>query len=266
MPSLMENIRRVVRGIIGPNNPLYRQAAISLDYLLTVKTEGVEVANQLQRLDRQKSGKMEALKLNSLQYPIWIRPGTLDASTVISNVIREEYGKLLFKNMPRWIIDAGAYIGDTSAYFLNRYPEANIIALEPHDVNYAMCEKNLKPYGDRVQLLQKGLFSEETQLTFTGEGTAGSIGEGDGFTIETTTIPNLLKDIPGGHIDLLKMDIEGAEKDIFEANASEWLPKIDHIIVELHSPEITTSVLTILRENGWSSELYRSVWYCSRNQ
>ena len=47
-------------------------------------------------------------------------------------------------------------------------------------------------------------------------------------------------------IDLLKLDIEGAERDIMEASPGEWLPQVDLIIAELHGPAITLRISTMV--------------------
>jgi hypothetical protein len=52
--------------------------------------------------------------------------------------------------------------------------------------------------------------------------------------LSSVTIPELLARIPSGRINLLKIDIEGAERELFQANAGEWLSKVDVLVIELH--------------------------------
>lgn len=63
-----------------------------------------------------------ALSLRSLRYPIFVRVGTIDVPTVVNNAIREEYGQFASNFEPKVIVDAGAYIGDTSAIFFRVFP------------------------------------------------------------------------------------------------------------------------------------------------
>jgi predicted O-methyltransferase YrrM len=100
---------------------------------------------------------------------IFIRPGTPDVSTIINNVIREEYGHFSYAGDPQWMVDAGAYIGDTAAYFLSRFPRFRVIALEPNPPAFAMASQNLKPYGERVILMKKGLWVDDQNVLFGGE-------------------------------------------------------------------------------------------------
>ena len=49
---------------------------------------------------------------------------------VMDNVIRQEYGQVAPTTPPRWMIDAGADIGDTTAYFLSKYPSLKAVVLQ----------------------------------------------------------------------------------------------------------------------------------------
>ena len=264
MTIAIEQVRQAVRDVIGYDNLLYRFASKSSNYIAVSLKEGPMLAGQLRRLHQQAAGDPQAISLRNLKYPIWLRPGTHDVPTIIDTVIREEYGHFNL-DAPLRIVDAGAYIGDVSAYFLSQYPGVHCIALEPNKENYEIAKKNLSPYGSRIRLLKKGLYSQETNLTFTGTGTGGGIGDADAAdcqTIQTTTVSQILKEIPEGHIDLLKIDIEGAELEVFQSDLRDWLPKVKRIIVETHGPDITAFVHEVLRNHGWSFQLYRSVWYC----
>ena len=57
----------------------------------------------------------------------------------------------------------------------------------------------------------------------------------DPNAFKTVTVAKLLKDSGFDEIDLLKVDIEGAEKEVFgAADVDEWLPKVKVIAIELH--------------------------------
>ena len=87
--------------------------------------------NKLARKPAAAGVEPMQIKFTNLDHPITVRPGTDDATTVISTVVREEYGQLQLTGDPLVMIDAGAYIGDTSAYFLSRFKGLRIFALEP---------------------------------------------------------------------------------------------------------------------------------------
>jgi hypothetical protein len=52
-------------------------------------------------------------------------------------------------------------------------------------------------------------------------------------SIEAYTIPSLM-DYGSGKVDLLKLDIEGSESEVFGPDAREWLPRVRNIAIELH--------------------------------
>ena len=125
-----------------------------------------------------------------------------------------------------------------------------------------MAEQNLAPYGDRVTLLPFALSSTEAPVKFSGLQMGARINETGDLKIDAITIPQLLERLPDGRVNILKMDIEGAEDAIFQDDPAKWMPKVDFIIVETHGPKITHNVLEALKSNGWSWFLYRDLYFC----
>jgi FkbM family methyltransferase len=262
----METFRQAVRGILRPESRLYKSAATVADFLSTISKDGYKTWRTLKELDKgNQSEPPRPVTLRNLTYPILIRPGTQDAHTIINNVIREEYGKVTPTTPPKWMIDAGAYTGDTTAYFLSRFPDLKVVALEPNPPSFEMAKLNLSHYGERAILLNKGLYITDGVASFSGDSTGASIGE-KGFEIDCTTILSLLDQYSIPHLDILKMDIEGAEEAIFGLNPEKWLSRIDLLIVEIHTSHVIPLISKILTENGFSMKQYRSIWYCRTTQ
>ena len=262
----MDSIRRLFRGFLGADSYLYKVGAEVLNFLFIAQQEGLETWRILRgcRDKSRLSDLPKSVVLRNLEYPIIIRPGTQDADTVIDNVIREEYGNFTPVRDPEWMIDAGAYIGDTAAYFLSRFPNLKVIALEPNIDAHKIASQNLRPYGDRVILLKKGLFSSEGIKFFAGDGTAASISN-SGQEIECVTVSSLINQYSIPRLDILKMDIEGAEESVFLSNPETWLDRTDLLIIEIHGPHINSLVSHVLSESKFSMEHFRSVWYCAAN-
>lgn len=143
---------------------------------------------------------------------------------------------------PRVIVDAGANIGLTSVFFANKYPDAKIVAIEPEPTNYELLLKNIAPYSNIVSV-QAALWKENTELALIDCGLGnygfqthpGSVPCQSGMVghVPSITIDMLMKDYQLDHIDILKIDIEGAEKEVFE-NASLWIDQVRAIEVETH--------------------------------
>jgi len=129
-----------------------------------------------------------------------------------------------------------------SIYFANRYPDAKIVAIEPESSNAAILTANCKPYPN-ITVLEKAVSykSGAMKIVDTGSGHYGfMMKEIDGSentntpTIETVTLGEVMKMYAMDNIDLLKMDVEGSEREIFSYKSEEWLPKTRALTVELH--------------------------------
>lgn len=139
-----------------------------------------------------------------------------------------------------------------------------MIALEPNPPAYELAFQNLKAYAERAILIKKGLWASDQNLLFGGDTTGASI-QDKGFAIECVSMPTILKEYSIDRIDILKMDVEGAEKTIFAAKPEEWLNRVGLLIIEIHGREIFNAVSTVLRRSNFNMRQYRSVWYCSRS-
>lgn len=268
---LLETARRLTRYILGFDSAVYRKAAAIVNAGAVIWKEGLHTYKVLAQVKglNQASDLPTSVTFRKLKHPIWMRPNTPDADTAISNIIREEYGQFQPSVDPQWMIDAGAYIGDTTAYFLSRFPSLRVIALEPNPPSYSVAVENLKPYAERAILIQKGLWSVEQRLRLDGNTTSAAVkenGQEVGVEIECTSIPALLQQFSITQLSILKMDIEGAEGEIFASNPEIWLGKVDLLIIEFHGQALQEFITRVLKQNGFSIRQFRSVWYCERER
>lgn len=210
-----------------------------------------------------------------LEHPVTLRVPSTDVSTYKQVVTREEYGVELAQR-PTTIVDAGANIGLASAYFASRYPEARILAIEPEAQNFELLLKNTAPYPN-IQAVRAALWSESGVIGVVDSGTGAW-----GFRTEASseslvansvraaTLDELLDEYGFDHVDLLKMDIEGAEVEVF-ADTSEWIDRVNVVVAELHeryrtgclrnfyngtpgfSVEWTHGESTIVARQGWAT-------------
>jgi FkbM family methyltransferase len=175
-----------------------------------------------------------------LRHPVWCRPGTTDASVFHQIFVVREYACLDDLAEPQLILDCGANVGYSSAYFLSRYPRAEIIAVEPDPDNVALLEQNLRPYGDRVRVVRSAVWSHPAELIVdTADGHEWSrrvrqCQPDERPDLVATDIATLLAGSGRDTLDLLKMDVEGAEEVIFSPGCEAWLEKTRNIVIELH--------------------------------
>jgi len=115
-------------------------------------------------------------------------------------------------------VDCGVLDGDTIKEFINfsngKYKK--IFGFEPDTKSYRRTLDNLHGY-ERVQVYNKGVWSEETELLFTELGDGGSNINADGTVkIPVTMIDKMVGD---DVVTLIKMDIEGAELEALKGAA-----------------------------------------------
>ena len=178
------------------------------------------------------------LKLPGLSAPVLVRGDGSDWPTFEKVFLEQEYRFDWPDFKPKTIIDAGANVGYATLFFAQRYPQAKIIAIEPEPTNFAQLLKNTRPYP-QVKPLQAALWNTPMTLaisnpdadawSFRVEAAApGAPGQ------RAVTVPELLDMAQTDHIDVLKIDIEGAEKDLFDSGYEAWLDKVSLLIIELH--------------------------------
>jgi FkbM family methyltransferase len=102
----------------------------------------------------------------------------------------------------------------TSVYFVNRWPKARIIAIEPEPSNYSLLLKNAQPYPQITTVLA-ALWKEPVMLNLfnpgKGEWAFQTKVSADGKT-HGMTLDEVMQTYQLDGIDLLMMDIKGAEK------------------------------------------------------
>ncbi|MHA8066976.1 FkbM family methyltransferase [Aquirufa sp. ROCK2-A2] len=173
-----------------------------------------------------------------LLHPLWLRNHSSDFSVFYQIFLKHEYA-INFAFEPKVILDCGANVGLASVYFKNRFPQSKIISIEPDRDNFDMLLQNTRGYSD-VFCVKGAVWNKETNLIIKDQGIGSwgfmieesSLQTND--SIKSYTIAQLMTQFGIDQIDILKIDIEGSEKELFESNFETWLPKTKVIIIELH--------------------------------
>lgn len=180
------------------------------------------------------------------RFPFWLRLATSDVSTYEQVFFDGEYD-FAVDGEPDSIIDAGANIGLASILFANRYPNAKVIAIEAERSNYELLKKNVEAYPNVVPVHAALWNRNETiSLVDPGLGNWGFMTESASDaagndvpvvnavdTVRALTVDAVMREFNLRHIDILKVDIEGAEKEVFD-DSSEWIDDVTAIVAELH--------------------------------
>jgi FkbM family methyltransferase len=192
------------------------------------------------------------LNVPNIKYPFTLRKGTSDIGVFYQIFLHRHYMALNNNNNnalslldkfqhlkdKKIIIDGGANIGLFAIYIKNQYPDAKIICIEPDTENFELLQRNVSPYTD-IYCENCGIWDKDTMLRVYDKydiGKWGIIVEEDfkHGNIPAMSMDSLMKKYAINHIDILKLDIEGSEKEVFSDNIETWLPKVKMIVIELH--------------------------------
>lgn len=209
---------------------------------------------------RENTFRVEIVKLAvpGIKMPVALRLDTSDMAVFEQIFVNREY-EFHVPASPRFIVDGGANVGLASIWFANRYPAAKIVAVEPYVENIRLLRENTSDYPN-IEVLQAAIWHQDGDLqTVTHDGSGRFLGhwgvqvmEAQAATenrIPAVTVDRILSESKQEVIDILKLDVEGAEKEIFSANCQAWLAKTNVVVIELHDrfkPGCSHSVFSAL--------------------
>jgi len=220
-------------------------------------------------------GRVRALRMAGVPDEVCVRLGSTDWMVVTELLIAGAYDALFSKNLGELhqIVDLGANIGISVRLWRTHFPSARVIAVEPDAGNLEICRRNLgrEEGSGQIQLIQACAGSRnrwvqldrsqgEWATRMRPDGPSGDVNASEAGTVAVLTLPEIFRRGQlSGQIDLLKCDIEGAERELFE-NCGDWLNTVRNILIELHGDYTPDLFLEDIRRNGgnYRSELLDS--------
>jgi FkbM family methyltransferase len=198
------------------------------------------------------------------RFPVRARRGSSDVFVFDQIFVDREYRCLEGMENVRTIVDAGANVGYSSAWLLSRFPDANVVAIEPDPRNFDLLARNLAPFGNRAALFRGALWSGDTTLDFGDAFRA----EGDEWArqvgVAAVSMPTLIERYGLETIDILKIDIEGAETAVFNAPDLSWMDRVGAIVIELHGPECEAALGRAIAGRGYVVSRCEELTVCLR--
>jgi FkbM family methyltransferase len=164
---------------------------------------------------------------------VYARTGTSDRAS-FEGVFNGEHEYAL-PTEARLILDLGANAGYAAVLYALRHPGAHVVAVEPEPSNVRLIRQNVK--GLDVDVVPAAVWPHagEVALEDPGKGRWGFRvrEEPGGRAVPAVTVPQLLERAGAAFADLVKIDIEGAELELF-SEGTEWLDRVGVVAVELH--------------------------------
>lgn len=127
------------------------------------------------------------------------------------------------------VIDIGANIGAFCILVRLHRPHVTLVAYEPHPVNYSLLKENA-PFAELHQEAVAGSRGT-SHITAEGSEVAFRLSQ-EGIPVSAVTLGDVLASRP--RADLLKVDIEGAEYEVFSAAPVGILNSVQRVVMEIH--------------------------------
>ena len=200
---------------------------------------------QLAKLDTEKVAvSAVTVELPEYTYPVEVRPGSSDVDVFKAVFLERKYQKPEITYDVETIFDMGANTGLSTLYFAQKYPKARIIAVEPDAANFRLLQRNTMTCLN-VTAVNSAVWSDNIMVKVRRANPLGeALGEwgyqtepaasGEPGDVAASSIPSLMRRYGVQTIDLLKMDIEGAELEVFQGDTDAWLPFTRCVVVETH--------------------------------
>lgn len=179
--------------------------------------------------------KTDKLKYKDIEFSYSYNPNDPSGLGCIREIIKnDEYKLYKYKNINGNIIDIGGNNGLVTIILALQNPMANVYTLEPFSELTRIINKNIKDNNIKnVTLLEKGLGNGNTSTLYIGGKCTGAstttmtnidlfkkqelINELKTETVQTITFDELVYNYNMSNIDLLKIDCEGGEYQLFDA-------------------------------------------------
>jgi FkbM family methyltransferase len=190
------------------------------------------------------------IKLNNVEFPFYFRTGSRGDIGVIKQIffnqgykvshwtqgraLTDYYNEVSSFKTPI-ILDAGANIGASCAYFKAIYPNALLYAVEPVPSNLHLLKLNLAKLGGKIF---EGALSLKDHLFLHDPGSSDwgfQVKEvGDSQSVTCVSPSKILSSLSPSDVALIfKIDIEGSEQEVFSQDVS-WIDSVALIVVEIH--------------------------------
>jgi FkbM family methyltransferase len=151
----------------------------------------------------------------------------------------------------RSLLDLGANVGLASIYLSDRLRPRHVVCAEPAPDSFRLLTVNLERNLPSALPLQAAVVPESGSYRIETEHPPGQVkvvpGEG---TVEGMTVSEILDRAGLESVDLMKIDIEGGEQEIF-GRAGDWAERVGAILGEVHPPLTVAAAQTVLRPFGF---------------
>lgn len=197
--------------------------------------------------------RVVSFRPRGINHPLIVRGRPCSDEAVADQIFLEQEYLCLIDLRPATILDLGANVGYSSVWFANHFPGTRILAVEPDPLNYQMLLRNCSLYPS-IRTVLGAVWSESCVLELVrgrfrdGADWATQVQSRPTGNVAGFAIPELLKLAGFDCVDLLKIDIERAELELFASGTDAWLPLVRNICIELHDSDCERVFFSAMRD------------------
>ena len=249
--EVIDNILRIAaeQETYAPNVPLFGEGLFDYDYFLRYESELTQVYDNL------ADEKSREVFIQLCDYNISGKISYLMAATTP----KAEADCLLGLGSDEVYLDLGAYNGDTVQEFANTVQGSyrQILAVEPDGKNFAKLQKNTA-HLPNIEYLNYGIWQERAELFFSSKaGRNSALATSGNRSVQCLGIDEIQREYAAAPISLIKMDVEGVEKQALTGGADtlqNYRPKL--AVSAYHRNEDLFALPLLIRQQNSKYEIY----------
>jgi FkbM family methyltransferase len=200
-------------------------------------------------------------QLPNMANPVAIRTGMSDMQVFHDIFIWGEYGFLKPFHEQTNLLDIGANVGYSSAYFAGIYPKCEVVAVELMPSNFEQLSHNTAFLGERIRTVEAAVWSHNDGVSIADD----TFRDGDAWShhaseaeagkslVPSITMVELMQQHAMPRVNICKIDIEGAEYELFTDGNRGWTNHCDVILLEIHEDLATFDIVDAMHNDGFQS-------------
>ena len=230
--------------------------------LITDKIGPLKMAEYMLRtiVSRLTKRQME-FKLPQMANSVAIRTGMSDMQVFHDIFIWGEYSFLKPVAERTTVLDIGANVGYSSTYFAGIYPKCEVVAVELMHSNFEQLSRNTAFLGNRIRTVEAAVWSHNDGVSIADD----TFRDGDAWShhaseakdgkslVPSITMIDLMQKHAMPRVNICKIDIEGAEYELFADGHRDWVNRCDVILLEIHEDLGSFDIVAVMHKDGFHS-------------
>ena len=230
--------------------------------LITNRIGPLKMAEYLLRTTISRLTKRQMVfQLPQMVNPVAIRIDTSDMNVFHDIFIWDEYGFLKPVAERTTVLDIGVNVGYSSTYFAGIYPKCEVVVVELMHSNYKQLSRNTAFLGNRIRTVEAAVWSHNNGVSIADD----TFRDGDAWShhaseasdgkslVPSITMLNLMHKHSMPRVNICKIDIEGAEYELFADGNRGWTNHCDVILLEIHADLATFDIVDAMHNDGFHS-------------